>query len=166
MGGKYLLSLSTYDIIYTLTDPKGALEGAAMKVIFFLPPREGRVAQRIRARGYEPRSRGFKSLLARKLPAFGPSALLPSVLWFPSSSSLRPMGAFGPLPSIRRLLPLADGLRDPVTLGSFRRHPPSTSPRSALPSRFAPAPEVLEEEAVPEVLEEEAVGGASRPLRA
>jgi len=28
---------------------------------------EGRVAQRIRARGYEPRSRGFKSLHARPL---------------------------------------------------------------------------------------------------
>ena len=31
---------------------------------------KGRVAQRIRARGYEPRSRGFKSLLARQFLAY------------------------------------------------------------------------------------------------
>ena len=34
------------------------------KLFFFLF--KGRVAQRIRARGYEPRSRGFKSLLAQQ----------------------------------------------------------------------------------------------------
>ncbi len=49
----------------------------------------GRVAQRIRARGYEPRSRGFKSLLARSSSGATASRReVPFILWGTSGNWL------------------------------------------------------------------------------
>jgi hypothetical protein len=98
---------------------------------------EGRVAQRIRAHGYEPWSRGFKSLLARRRstlsgaggpPYQGPEVHLIRGVHLPGGP---PKMGMGPRPPNHRraegqlLIPRAGGLGPPLcsSLGAHSRRP-------------------------------------------